>query len=313
MRLVFFGSSPFGLPTLERLASEHDVAAVVSQPDRPAGRSRRRSPTPIAAYAAESMAGVAIHRPQSCNTPAFIDSVRALAADAWVVIAYGQKLSRDLLAGQTAINLHASILPRHRGAAPINAAVLAGDPEAGNSVIALAERMDAGDVYRTSRMPIGPADTAADLHDRLAAVGADDIAAVLSDIDRGAAEPWPQDHRRATLAPKLSPSDAWIDLRASADEARRRVNALQPKPGVNATIAGYEVKLRRADIVSSEHGAGPGTLVDPLDGLVACADGDRALKVLELQPLNSRTMTWASFVAGRAPSAGDPVRSETPG
>src|SRR5258705_3491243 len=150
MRLLFFGSGAFGLPTLERLAAQHQILAVITQPDRPAGRGGRSTPTPIGAWVAEHLPGTPTFKPPKINDPFIIQQIRAIGrpdasgADAWVVIAFGQKLPRALLDGVFAINLHASLLPRWRGAAPINAAILAGDTQTGNSVITLADRMDAG-------------------------------------------------------------------------------------------------------------------------------------------------------------------------
>ena len=144
MDLVFFGSGAFGLPTLQRLAHAHRVTAIITQPDRKAGRGARLTPTPIGAWAAEHLPHVPLLKPGRVSDPESLEQVRAFPADAWVVIAYGQKLSPALLADRFAINLHASLLPRWRGAAPINWAILQGDSQTGNSVITLADRMDAG-------------------------------------------------------------------------------------------------------------------------------------------------------------------------
>ena len=160
MKIVFFGSGSFGLPVLESLGH---VALVVSQPDRPAGRSRRDTPTPIAAHA--ELSGMPLLRVKNVNDPAVMETIRSAKADAWVIIAFGQKLSPALLVDQFAINLHGSLLPRWRGAAPIHHAVMAGDSQTGVSVITLADRMDAGDVLATATINIGLCDTTGDLHD----------------------------------------------------------------------------------------------------------------------------------------------------
>jgi methionyl-tRNA formyltransferase len=210
VNIVFFGSGAFGLPTLQSLAKHHTIAAVVTQPDRKAGRGKALTPTPIGAWAAEHLPGVALHKPDNANEPAVRDAIRAhadKAADlAWVVIAFGQKLSPELLADRFAVNLHASLLPRWRGAAPINAAVLAGDRETGNSVITLADRMDAGLVLGQSRRPIGPTQTAGELHDLLAEDGAPLVLEVLERHADRVLEPSTQDADLVTLAPKMKKS-----------------------------------------------------------------------------------------------------------
>jgi methionyl-tRNA formyltransferase len=181
MRIVFLGSGAFGLPTLQHLAARHTVVGVVTQPDKPAGRGSKLTPTPIGAWAAEHLPGTPLIKPEKINTPEVRDLVRSWECDAWVVIAFGQKLGPTLLADRFAINLHASLLPRWRGAAPINHAILAGDTVTGNSVITLADRMDAGLVLGQSRRPIEPAQTTGELHDLLATDGPALVEQVLAE------------------------------------------------------------------------------------------------------------------------------------
>lgn len=314
MRLVFLGSGAFGLPTLDALARgepvrAHEVVMVVTQPDRPAGRGGRLTTTPVGAWAVEQLPGVPLLKPGRVNEPGIVDQIRAVGADAWVVIAFGQKLGRPLLADRFAINLHASRLPRWRGAAPINAAILAGDAATGNSVITLAERMDAGLILGQSERPIGPASTAGELHDHLAADGPELVLRVLAEHASGTLRANEQDEALVTLAPKLSRADSWVDLRATADECRRRINGLSPWPGVQAQLDGHPLKLIRAQ--AEQQGempatpamtTHPGALLDPAAGLVACGGG--VLRLLEIQPANKRAMAWADFARGRALAAG---------
>lgn len=309
MRIVFFGSGAFGLPTLERLAGSHEVAMVVTQPDRPAGRGGRLAPTPVGRWAAESLPGASVLKPERVNEPEAREAIRAVGAEAWVVIAFGQKLGPALLDGVFAINLHASLLPRWRGAAPIQAAMLAGDERTGNSVITLADRMDAGEVLARSELEIGPSETAGELHDRLAADGAGLVGRVLEGHASGRLRGEAQDERLATRAPKLSRADAWLDLTDTADACRRRVNALSPWPGVQAAVGGGgTVKLVRAEaletpaMVSDEPPAPPGTLLDPGAGHVSVGSG--VLVLLEVQPPGRRAMAWADYARGRALEAG---------
>lgn len=318
MRILFFGSGAFGVPTLEHLAnssastgreprvSPHQLAGIVSQPDRPAGRGSTLTPTPVSAWALEHAPDLPFYRPENINDPEWIDRVRELDADAWVVIAYGQKLSRPLLADRFAINLHASLLPRWRGAAPINAAVLAGDRETGNSVITLAERMDAGLILGRSARPIEPHHTAGQLHDLLAADGPALVAQVLAAHESGALTPETQDESLVTIAPKLSRDDAWLDLTDSADAVRRRVHGLTPWPGVSVRIGELETRLLRVEVgegVSESGGGAPGALLDASAGTVQCGIGT-TLRLLEVQPVGRRPMPWAAFVNGRRIEAG---------
>lgn len=304
MDLVLFGSGAFGVPTFEALSRSHTVRAVVSQPDRPAGRGGALTPTPVSDWASERLPGVELLRPEKVNDPAVVSEIRSLRASAWVVIAFGQKLGRPLLDGVFAINLHASLLPRWRGAAPINAAILAGDTETGNSVITLADRMDAGLVLGQSRRPVDPMLTAGELHDALAQDGRALVESVLSDHAAGRLRPVTQDESLVTLAPKLSKSDGRVEFTGTPDELRRRVHGLTPWPGVTVRYRSEPLRILRVqpEPASSHHGE-PGTILDPGEGLVACAPG--VIRLLEVQPASKRPMKWPEFARGRRPTAGE--------
>lgn len=304
MHIVFFGSGAFGVPTLERLSREHTVSAVITQPDRPAGRGGKLAPTPVGEWTASNLPVVELLKPQKVNDPAIVQRVRSARADAWVVIAFGQKLGRSLLADRFAINLHASLLPRWRGAAPIHAAILAGDTITGNSVITLAETMDAGLVLGQSRRDIPPSVTAGELHDLLAADGPDLVMKVLRDSVAGALQPRPQDESAVTLAGKLSKQDAWIDWRRPAAECRRRVHGLNPWPGVTVLFRSGSIKLLRVEEVDTRHGQVAGSILDPQHGDVACGDGS-VLRIVTVQPLGGKPMSWAEFARGRRPTVGE--------
>ncbi len=314
LKLAFLGSGAFGLPTLKALVQHHDVVLVVSQPDRPAGRGMKLTPTPISEFAAASLPGVPLHKPEDINAPEALAAVREAAGpekvDAWVIIAFGQKLSEPLLAGVFACNLHASILPRWRGAAPINWSILGGDPFVGNSVITIAQKMDAGLVLGGSLRPMEPHRTAGELHDVLAADGPIVMLDVLSQYALGS-QPGVnfgevQDERVVSRAKKLSRADAWIDLTGSAENCRRKINGLSPWPGVDAVLAwdavSLPVKLSRAIVAdgSTVSGVTAGALIDPQQGIFSCGDGSQ-LQLLELQPSGSKVMTWQQFANGRKP------------
>ena len=313
MHIVFFGSGAFGLPTLQHLAERHTVTAIITQPDRPAGRGGRTTPTPVAAWAAEALPETSVLKPPKVASE--IDTVRAVGADAWVVIAFGQKLPPALLHDRFAINLHASRLPRWRGAAPINAAMLAGDAETGNSVIALAERMDAGAIYAQSSRPIEPHQTAGELHDLLAADGPELVASVLDAHARGETRPVEQDEARVTIAPKLSKADSWVDFSQPADACRRRIHGLTPWPGVAVAHRGQRLRLHRAE--SLQDAAAPtdhaefGSVLDPDTGLVACGAGT-SLRLLEVQPAGGKLMAWRDYANGRRVAAGETLEKVAP-
>ena len=228
MKVVFLGSGAFGVPTLAHLAAAHRVVGVVSQPDRPAGRGGALTPTPIAAWAKQNLAGVPLVCPEKVNAPDVTAQVRGWDAQAWVVIAFGQKLGKGLLAERFAINLHASLLPRWRGAAPINAAMVAGDDVTGNSVITLAEKMDAGLVLGQTRREVAPELTAGEMHDILADDGPGLVEQVLHDHAAGTLRPAAQDETLVTIAPKMSKADGWVEFDAGALACRQRVHGLTP-------------------------------------------------------------------------------------
>jgi methionyl-tRNA formyltransferase len=303
MNLTFFGSGAFGVPTLETLAREHRVVGVVTRPDRPAGRGGEITPTPVAEFA--DFAGVPVLKPDNVNDPSVVARIRDLKADAAVVIAFGQKLSPAVLPGEMrAVNLHASLLPRWRGAAPINAAILAGDAVTGNSVITIAPRMDAGLVLGQDSIGAEPKWTAGELHDALSARGPRLVLEVLAKMERASLEPQTQDEALVTKAPKLSKTDGWVNFADSAEHCRRRVHGLTPWPGVTVRYRDQPLKLQRVEPRPNPHDEAPGTLLDPALGLVACGEGS-SLILLEVQPAGGRKMAWDEFARGRRATEGE--------
>ncbi len=307
MNVVFFGSGAFGLPTLASLAETHTVRAIVSQPDRRAGRGGTLAPTPVSEWALADTSHAPLIREPNVNEPAVRDRIRAFDADVWVIVAFGQKLSPELLADRFAINLHASLLPRWRGAAPINHAILAGDTETGNSIITLADRMDAGLVLDQSRRPIGPSQTAGELHDLLAQDGPGLVGQVIAGHADGSLVGVEQDESLVTLAGKLSKGDGLLDFDVPADELRHRVHGLTPRPGATAMFRGEPIKILRvqtADASSQEQS--PGVLIDAPAGIVACAAGT-ALRFIEIQRPGKRAMSWIEFARGADPKDGERI------
>ena len=305
MRLVFLGAGAFGIPSLEALAREHQIALVVTQPDRPAGRGKVLTPTPVAVRAAEL--GLRVVKPADVNAREVVDEVRGVGADAWVVIAFGQKLSRDLVDGVFAINLHGSVLPAYRGAAPIQRAVMDGCRETGVSVIGIAERMDAGLVYATRTLAIGPTETSDEVHDALSLLGPEVLSAVLAQRATGRAEGVPQDESRATRARKLSKAEATVDLASlDAEVARARINGLNAWPGCTVLVGEVPMKLLRVAACGdgAERRGEPGEL--GADGVVATRSG--GIRLLEVQPVGGKAMSVAAFLNGRPALVGAVVR-----
>jgi methionyl-tRNA formyltransferase len=321
--VVFLGAGAFGVPTLEALARAGRVALVVSQPDREAGRGKRPTPTPVSEFALAH--GLPLLRTEDCNAPEASARIRGAAADAaaraaasgrpqpggaMVVIAFGQKLGPALLDGLFAINLHGSLLPRWRGAAPVQRALMEGDPVAGVSVISLAERMDAGVVHAEAPRTIGPRETAGELHDELAALGPDVVSGVLAQWMAGTLAPAVQDESHATRARKLSRADAWVDLSMAASRVRARVNGLNPWPGCGAEVEGRAIVLRRCQEVTGTSGAAKpaGTLES--DGTLWCGEG--AVRILEVQPPGGRTMDFGAWARGARFAGPGTLRSAPP-
>ena len=311
MRIIFFGSGEFGLSTLRHLHDRHDVVAVVSQPDRPAGRRRRSVPTPITKWAQDT--GLPLFRSADVNALDFIDQMRGFRSDAGVIIAFGQKLGEPLIEvlGRLAVNLHASLLPKYRGAAPINWAVINGEKETGVSVISLAPRMDAGLVFDRVVTAIEPLETAGELHDRLSILGPDVIEKVLHNFQVGLLRGEVQVDSRVVRAPKLSKADGRVDFNATADEVRCRINGLSPWPGVQVCWAlgldGDERPLRLLRAASRPEIADqppPGTLLHDL----GVATGRGVVHLLEVQIPGGRPMAIDDFARGHPLRPGDILR-----
>ena len=313
MQIVFLGSGAFGLPTLEAMAREHTISAVVTQPDRRAGRGGNATPTPVGVWAREHLAGTPVLKPENVNEPETRDAIRSIPCDAWVVIAFGQYLGSTLLSDRFAINLHASVLPRWRGAAPIHAAIINGDAATGNSVITIEREMDAGDILARSERLIEPDQTAGMLHDALAKDGPELVLSVLDRRARGVLEPRPQDPDLVTLAPKISRDDAWVDFHDTAFMCARRINALSPWPGAGVGHRGETLKLVRAqpgDPDPQPPSEDPGTIADAARGVIACADG--FIELLDVQPPGKRAMPWRDYANGRSVRRGETLSGYAP-
>lgn len=299
MRIVFWGTPAAALPALEALLSAPDieVAAVVTNPDRPSGRGHKLTPPPVKPVAAS--AGVPVWQPDKPR--ALADDLAALAPDACAVVAYGAILPQAVLdaGGKGFVNLHFSLLPAWRGAAPVAHTILAGDTRTGVSCFVLEAGMDTGPVLLTAETDVGPRETAGELTARLAELGAPVLVDALRGLVAGTLEPRPQDHAQATYAPKLTPEDARLDWRESAVALDRAVRAFNPVPGAHTTFAGQRLKIHRGLPVAGT--GSPGTVVrsDEAGPVVACGEG--ALRLDEVQPAGKARMAGPDFVNGYRP------------
>ncbi len=316
MRIVFMASGVFAVPTLKSLASErHDIALMVTQPARAAGRGRRTTRTPVAAVA--DQLGLSILEVANVNEPDFVQRVRDARVDLGIVIAFGQMLGPELLGATPGgfINLHASLLPKYRGAAPINWAIAHGEARTGCTVFRIDKRMDAGPILASRWTQIKPHENAGELHDRLAGVGVDAVTAALELFEGGRMPAGtPQDDSQKCLAPKLNKSDGMTSFDRPAEVLARHICGMTPWPGVPAKFESQagrweQVQLIRARAVEGCSGETsmasialePGTI----DGRRYVATADGFLELLEIKPSSGRIMTWQDFVNGRQVSDGD--------
>lgn len=308
MRVVFLGSPPFATPILQRLLDgPHEVLGLVTPPDRPRGRGRAVVRSELAACA--DAAGVPVLQPESTKDPSFVEALAAFGADVLVVASYGEILRRDVLelCPHGALNVHASLLPRWRGASPIQRSIAAGDAETGVSIQRMVLALDAGDVVLSKATPIGPQETAADLFERLAALGADAISEALDRIEAGAATYEPQDEALVTLAPKLAKEDGRIDFSATAAEIDRHVRAMTTWPGARTRLPDGRdlvvLEVEATEDASGADGAAPGTLLDGKDAVVRAGDG--AVRLVRVKPAGKGVMEGAAFLRGARLDAGD--------
>jgi methionyl-tRNA formyltransferase len=307
MSIVFIGTPDFAVPSLRRLVTDgHVITAVITQPDRPAGRGRRLAPPPVK-VAAEELA-LAVLQPPTLRDAGQLNAIRALQPEAVVAIAYGQILRQELLSipPRGVLNVHPSLLPRHRGASPIAGAILAGDDETGVSIMLMDAGMDTGPVLAKVHFPISPLDTTGTLTASLAQQGADLLAETLPRWLAGEINPQPQDDSGTTVTRLISKEDGAINWNLSAVEIWRRVRAYTPWPGATTKLTGETLLIRQAWPGDGESGQPPGTVValppnvppEARAAAFAVQTGDGLLAVLELQRAGRRTLYSADFARG---------------
>lgn len=300
LRVVFFGTPGFAVPTLEALlASRHQVVGVVSQPDRPRGRGQKLEPTPVKAVALA--AGLPVLQPERLKTPAFMDAFAGLQSDLAVVAAYGKIIAESVIAIPRLgmINVHASLLPKYRGAAPIQRAVLNGDRETGVTIMRIVKELDAGAMFARVVVPIGPDATSEEVEHSLASKGGALLVGVVEQVASGTAREEPQDDREATYAPKLVREEGLIDWTRPAWAIHDQVRGLTPWPRAWTHLEGARLILTRTSVESASAPDAPATVLEATGERLVVRAGQGALRVLALQPEGKRAMSARDFLAGR--------------
>ncbi|MFC1634767.1 methionyl-tRNA formyltransferase [Planctomycetota bacterium] len=310
MNIVYLGSGWFGIESLNALyGSDHDLRLVVTQPPNPAGRGRKPRPTPVACWADRH--GIPFIETGNVNVSEVIEQIVNYQPDLIVVIAFGQKVGNELvdLSPKGTINVHSSLLPKYRGAAPINWTIINGEAKTGLSIITLAERMDAGHILAQEQTDIAPDETAGQLHDRLAKMAGPLLLKTINRIADGTAVYTEQNHAEATFAPKLRKSNGVLDFSEPAKVLARKVRGFWPWPGASANYVSKKnnkfvrVTLAGAEVVESSNPANlpAGTLDEDLN--VIC--GENALKIIQIKPAGSALMAFKDFTNGRQTQPGD--------
>ena len=312
MRLLFAGTPDVAVPSLELLlASDHEVVAVLTRPDARAGRGRRVSRSPVAERA--EAAGVPVLQPRSLREPEFLEQLAELAVDCAPVVAYGALVPEAALGLPRFgwVNLHFSLLPAWRGAAPVQHAVMAGDEVTGASTFRLEAGLDTGPVYGVVTEPVAPRDTAGDLLARLAVSGARLLVATLDGIAAGTLEPEPQPAEGVSLAPRIEPADARVDWSLPAHVVDRRVRGVTPAPGAWTTWRGDRLRLGPIEPLPSSLGLTPGELSVGATGVLV-GTGRGAVRLGEVQPAGKRLLPAPDWARGARPAPGERLGDDAP-
>lgn len=305
MRVLFFGSAPIGFQTLEALlaCAGVELLGVVTQPDRPAGRKKKLTPCPVKTFAVER--NIPVFSPEKVGSPDSFQALEKLNADLFVVVAYGQYIPQTILAlpPSGSINLHPSLLPKYRGASPIQWAIANGDEITGVSILYVSEQMDSGDILCQCEVPIGPADTALSMEPVLAQMGADLLLEAVEQIRSGTVRAQPQDDAAATEVRKLSKEDGRLDWNLSARILNDHIRGFISWPGCFCETDTGRIKIFRARV---ESGCGaPGKILEGSGEGPLVATGEGALRLLEVQPAGKRAMDGAAYLRGYPLQPGD--------
>lgn len=309
MKVLFYGTPEFAIPTLEALLDRHQVVAVVTQPDRPAGRGQRVMASPVKRRA--EAAGLPVLQPARLRDAQWPDRLRVFGAEVTVVVAFGQILPKAVLdvPPRGSINVHASLLPRYRGAAPVAWALIRGETETGVTTFRMDEGMDTGPILLQEATPIEPNETAGELAARLARLGA---ALLLKTLERwDTLTPTPQRHELATLAPRLKKEDGVLRWTDPARPLVNRIRGCNPWPGATAETPRGRTSIWRATALDEPFTAEPGEIVRAASGALAIATGAGLLLPREVQPENRRIMAWNAFLAGARMGPGSRLSTRT--
>jgi len=307
MVVVFFGTPQFAVPTLRRLLdSAHSVAGVITQPDRPRGRGQKITHAPVKALALER--GIPVYQPDRLKPAEVADTLRAWRADLGVVAAYGRIIPEHLLTIPLfgMINVHASLLPKYRGAAPVHRAVINGDSQTGVTIMRVVKELDAGGMFAKVTRPIGPDDTSDVVETALADVGAELLITVVEQLASGTAREEPQDETQATYAPRLIKEEGLIDWTRSASDINNRVRGLYPWPHAYTFFKGTRlIVLRSVVAVAGASVTSPGTILRATSDAIHVATGDGELAILDVQPEGRRAMRAHDFLLGHRLATGE--------
>jgi methionyl-tRNA formyltransferase len=313
LRVVFFGTPAFAVPTLQALVeSRHTVAGVVTQPDRARGRGQKPQPGPVKELADRQ--GLPVLQPVRLREETFLQSLRELGADLGVVAAYGKILTDEVLQIPRLglINVHASLLPRYRGAAPIHRAVMAGEAETGVTIMRVVKALDAGPMMAKATRPIAEHETSADIERDIARIGAGALVTVVDELARGTSNETPQDDSQASYAPKIERSDGIVDWSRTARQIHNQIRGLHPWPHAFAELDGERTILLQSAVENDERGVVvPGTIVEARGERLLVGTGGGVLRLLTLQREGRRPVSAREFLAGRRVAPGARfVRSE---
>ena len=307
MNIVFAGTPEFAVSSLKALnESRHKVIAVYTQPDRPAGRGRKLQASPVKQYAVAH--DLPVFQPHNLKNPEDVNQLESLEPDIMVVVAYGLILPPSVLEipRKGCLNVHASLLPRWRGAAPIQRAIEAGDKTTGVTIMQMDTGLDTGAMLLKKETPIGKDDTAANLHDRLAELGAEALLLVLEKLEQGSLSGEPQNEHEATYAKKLEKAEALIDWSMPADALARKVRAFNPWPAANCSFGGKRLRVLQANVIpSSNNKAEIGMVSEIGDDIISVQTGDGLLAISQLQLEGGRPQTVREFLNGHPLRVGD--------
>lgn len=305
MKVLFMGTPDFAVPVLEALVEKHNVTAVISQPDKPKGRGKKMKPTPVK-EAAEKY-GIPVYQPEKIKDEKFVELLKGIDADIFVVVAYGQILSQEILdiPKYGCINVHGSLLPKYRGAAPIQWSVINGEKETGVTIMYMVKALDSGDMILKRKMEITDDDTYETLHDRMAYVGADALIEAIELIEKGDVNAEKQEDSLATTAPMIKKDMGKIHWSRNSEEIRNKIRGFNPVPGAYTEYEGEILKIFKADIVEGyEKGeAGEILSVDKKKGFIV-KTGNGALLIREVQAKGGKKMNCADYLRGHSVEEG---------